>query len=81
MKHIILNCYRSKGREIKDGYDRLERLAAQGPNSKEFVEPKVQNLWLSALKGNFTYDELESIRVRQNNLPIDIFILCAIETS
>lgn len=57
------NWKRNKGREIKDGYDRLERLSAQGPNSKEFVEPKVQGLWRLAHNSNFSRSELESIRV------------------
>lgn len=60
---IFLNDFRTKGREVKDGFDRLERLAAQGPNHKEFIEPKVQNLWMQAVKSNFTRDEIESLRV------------------
>lgn len=57
-----VNDIRNKGRDIKDGYDRLERLAAQGPNSREFVEPKVQGLWRIAVHSNFSNAELESIR-------------------
>jgi alpha-2-macroglobulin receptor-associated protein len=38
-------------------------LAAQGPDNKEFVEPKVQGLWKIAAKSNFSAQELESIRV------------------
>nr|ABM55634.1 hypothetical protein [Maconellicoccus hirsutus] len=57
-----VNNIRTKGREVKDGYDRLERLTAQGPNSKEFVEPKVQGLWKLAVNSNFTNSELESFR-------------------
>ncbi|XP_059471355.1 alpha-2-macroglobulin receptor-associated protein [Neocloeon triangulifer] len=49
--------------EIRDGYDRLHRLAAQGPDNKEFVEPKVQGLWRIAAQSNFTTHELESLRV------------------
>ncbi|CAB3378291.1 Hypothetical predicted protein [Cloeon dipterum] len=49
--------------EIRDGYDRLNRMAAQGPENKEFVEPKVQELWRIASKSNFTTHELESLRV------------------
>lgn len=56
------NDIRVKSRDVKDGYDRLERLTAQGPNSKEFVEPKVQELWRTAANGNFTMAELESLR-------------------
>lgn len=50
-------------RDVKSGYDRLERLAAQGPDSKEFIEPKVQGLWMLAVNGNFGQDELASLRV------------------
>lgn len=38
-------------------------LASKGPNSKEFVEPKVQGLWKIALESNFSTAELESLRV------------------
>lgn len=57
------NMLRERHRDIRDGYDRLHRIAAKGPNSKEFVEPKVQGLWQMALNGNFSADELESLRV------------------
>ncbi|XP_066993825.1 alpha-2-macroglobulin receptor-associated protein [Anabrus simplex] len=58
-----VNSLREKHREIRDGYDRLHRIAAKGPNSKEFVEPKVEGLWKIAVNANFTPDELESLRV------------------
>lgn len=54
---------REKHRDLRDGYDRLYRLSVKGPNSKEFVEPKVQGLWRIAVETNFTPDELESLRV------------------
>lgn len=38
--------------------DRLERFAAKGPNSQDFIEPKVQGLWKIAVDGNFTAQEL-----------------------
>lgn len=57
------NMLRDKHRELRDGYDRLYRLALKGPNSKEFVEPKVQGLWRIAVQTNFTPDELESLRI------------------
>lgn len=50
-------------KEIRDGFERLENLAAKGPTSREFVEPKVQGLWRIALDSNFTAAELESLRV------------------
>jgi len=33
-----------------------------GPKSRDFEEPKVQGLWKIALKGDFTSEELESLR-------------------
>lgn len=54
---------RAHHEKIRDGYDRLHRLAAQGPDNKEFVEPKVQGLWKIATASNFTTHELESLRV------------------
>lgn len=58
-----VNLIRDKHRDLKDGYDRLFVLASKGPNSKEFVEPKVQGLWKVALGSNFSAPELESLRV------------------
>lgn len=58
-----VNLLRERNREIKDGYDRLYVIAAKGPASKEFVEPKVQGLWRMALEANFSPDELESLKV------------------
>jgi hypothetical protein len=58
-----VNLLREKHKDIRDGYDRLFVLAAKGPSSKEFVEPKVQGLWKIALESNFKPDELESLRV------------------
>lgn len=62
--------YRSKANalrdlhvQLKDGFDRLDVLAAKGPNSREFVEPKVQGLWRLAVESNFSNDELESLKV------------------
>lgn len=54
---------RQKHREIKDNIERLERITAKGPNSQEFVEPKVQGLWRIALTSNFTDDELSSLKM------------------
>ncbi|CAH0723556.1 unnamed protein product, partial [Brenthis ino] len=57
------NLVREKHRGLRDGYDRLQRIAAKGPNNKEFIEPKVQGLWRMAAAGNFTVDELASLKV------------------
>ncbi|XP_016665107.2 uncharacterized protein LOC103311835 [Acyrthosiphon pisum] len=46
-------------RDIKDSFDRLHRLSLTGPNSEEFVEPKVQEIWIKAQETNFSKDELE----------------------
>uniref|UniRef100_A0A8D9AL89 Alpha-2-macroglobulin receptor-associated protein n=1 Tax=Cacopsylla melanoneura TaxID=428564 RepID=A0A8D9AL89_9HEMI len=54
---------RQAHQEIKDGYDRLHRISLSGPESREFVEPRVQVLWSMAQKGNFSNNELESMRV------------------
>jgi len=54
---------RDKHQDIRDGYDRLHRMAAKGPNSKEFIEPKVQGLWKLAMESDFSPGELESLRV------------------
>lgn len=61
--------FRDKHKDIRDGYDRLHRIAAKGPKSQEFVEPKVQGLWRLATTTNFTSDELESLRVIYYILP------------
>lgn len=57
------NLLRDKHRELRDNFDRLERISAKSPNSPDFVEPKVQNLWRVASAGNFSADELASVRV------------------
>lgn len=57
-----VNQLRDMHHDLRDGIDRLNRLAAKGPNSKEFVEPKVQGLWKIAVDSDFTAAELESIR-------------------
>jgi alpha-2-macroglobulin receptor-associated protein len=57
------NDVRDKHREIRDNADRLERITARGSNSSDFIEPKVQGLWRTAQAGNFTVDELASIKI------------------
>ncbi|XP_013188175.2 alpha-2-macroglobulin receptor-associated protein [Amyelois transitella] len=57
------NMIRDKHRGLRDGFDRLQRITARGPNNKEFIEPKVQGLWRMATAANFTVDELESLKV------------------
>ncbi|KAL4716283.1 hypothetical protein ACJJTC_014763 [Scirpophaga incertulas] len=57
------NLVREKHRGITDGFDRLQRLTAKGPNNKEFIEPKVQGLWRMATEAKFTPDELASLKV------------------
>nr|CAG4634914.1 EOG090X09CU [Alona affinis] len=49
-------------RELKSGYDRLERMTLSGPKSRDFEEAKVQSLWKIALNGDFSPDEMESLR-------------------
>lgn len=38
-------------------------MASTGPDSKEFIEPKVAGLWKLAVRGDFTQEELESLHV------------------
>lgn len=57
------NLVREKHRDLRDNIDRLERLTAKGPSNQEFVEPKVQALWRVAAEGNFSADELSSIKI------------------
>ncbi|CAG9766721.1 unnamed protein product [Ceutorhynchus assimilis] len=56
------NMIRDHHKQIKDGFEHLDRLAAAGPASKEFVEPKVQGLWRIAVESNFTNSELQSLK-------------------
>lgn len=58
------NLLREKHRELRDGYDHLERSAATGPKNEEFVEPKVQGLWQAAIENNFSGDQLAALKVR-----------------
>ncbi|KAG5317490.1 AMRP protein, partial [Pseudoatta argentina] len=53
---------REKHLELRNGIDRLDRLTAKGPNYKEFIEPKVQGLWKTALEAKFSPEELASLK-------------------
>ncbi|XP_055636377.1 alpha-2-macroglobulin receptor-associated protein [Toxorhynchites rutilus septentrionalis] len=57
------NELRETHRNIRDNFDRLERIASKGPNSQDFIEPQVQGLWRIAVSSNFTADELASLKV------------------
>jgi len=54
---------RLKHRDIKDGYDVLNKKIVSSPNSKEFNEPRIQQLWKMATKADFTPEELHSLHV------------------
>lgn len=56
------NLLRTHHRDIKDSYDRLNRIATKGPKSQDFIEPKVQGLWRMAVDANFSPDELASLK-------------------
>ncbi|XP_024889177.1 alpha-2-macroglobulin receptor-associated protein [Temnothorax curvispinosus] len=56
------NLLREKHLDLRNGFDRLDRLTAKGPNHKDFVEPKVQGLWKIALEAKFSPDELTSLK-------------------
>lgn len=60
--HKNVNQLREHHREIKDHYDRIDRLVSRGPNSQDFIEPKVQGLWRIALHSNFSEKELSSLK-------------------
>ncbi|XP_057381694.1 alpha-2-macroglobulin receptor-associated protein-like [Daphnia carinata] len=62
VKNSSVEGVRNTHRELKHGYDRLERMTLLGPKSRDFEEPKVQGLWKIALKGDFSSEELESLR-------------------
>ncbi|XP_031845180.1 alpha-2-macroglobulin receptor-associated protein [Nomia melanderi] len=53
---------REKHLEIGSGFDRLDRLAAKGPNHREFIEPKVQGLWRIVLESSFSPEERASLK-------------------
>lgn len=55
--------FRNRIHEIKDSFDRLHRLSLTGPNSDEFVEPKVQEIWLKAQQTKFSENELQILHV------------------
>lgn len=55
------NLLREKHRNLRDNFDRLERIANKA--SEEFIEPRVQSLWRIARANNFTADELSSLKV------------------
>lgn len=61
--HMGAQLLREKHRDLKDSIDRLERITAKGPNSQEFVEPKVQGLWRIAVASDFTDEELQSLKI------------------
>ncbi|KAJ6662990.1 hypothetical protein lerEdw1_010811 [Lerista edwardsae] len=54
---------REKQHSIKQGFERLRRVAHQGyDSSNEFEEPRVIDLWDLAKSANFTGEELDSLR-------------------
>ena len=61
--HRLFFAFLEKHRDIRDNFDRLERIASKGPNSQDFVEPKVQGLWRVALSSGFSADELNSLKL------------------
>lgn len=61
------NDVREKHRELRDNADRLERITARGSDASDFIEPKVQGLWRIAQAGNFSTDELASIKIEMHH--------------
>lgn len=62
----MIYIFRNRLLDIKDSFDRLHRLSLSGPNNEEFIEPKVQEIWIKAQETNFGKDELQLLRVRKN---------------
>jgi len=62
---LFLFLFREKHLELRNAFDRLDRLTAKGPNHKEFIEPKVQGLWKLALEAKFSPEELSSLKVER----------------
>ncbi|KAL6262862.1 hypothetical protein P5V15_005651 [Pogonomyrmex californicus] len=56
------NLLREKHLELRNGFDRLDRLTAKGPNHKEFIDPKIQGLWKIAIEAKFSPEELSSLK-------------------
>ncbi|XP_044742445.1 alpha-2-macroglobulin receptor-associated protein isoform X2 [Chrysoperla carnea] len=54
---------RHKHNELLDGYRELESKANKGPLHREFSHPKVEALWQTALHGNFSHSELDSLKL------------------
>ncbi|XP_077999472.1 alpha-2-macroglobulin receptor-associated protein-like [Glandiceps talaboti] len=49
-------------RKITDDYKRLELLTVPAHERSVFVEPRVHQMWMEAINGNFTGEELVSLR-------------------
>lgn len=56
------NSLREQQLNLKETYKKLEEKTAQARMKREFVEPKVQNLWQTALESNFTEKELATLK-------------------
>lgn len=54
---------KEKHKELKNSIERLGKLAAVGPDTKEFQEPKVKALWDLMVNANFSKEELDSLKV------------------
>ena len=54
---------KSKNQELKDDYERLQRLMDTDSKDVQFSDPKVIELWIMAKKSNFTEVELSSFKV------------------
>lgn len=59
------NLLKEKHRDLKETYDTLERITADGSKNSDFTETKVQHLWEEAKKSNLTAEELASLKVNK----------------
>lgn len=56
------NALREKHRDLKEAYNNLKQRMVVARQRRQFVEPKVQNLWKTAQESNFTEKELAALK-------------------
>lgn len=56
------NALREKHRDLKETYNNLKQRMVEARQRRQFVEPKVQNLWKTAQESNFTDEELAALK-------------------
>lgn len=56
------NLLREKHRDLKETYNNLKQRMAETRQRRQFIEPKVQNLWKTAQESNFSETELAALK-------------------